>query len=130
MPWKPEFAIGHDLIDAQHQELFLRLDALLAATARGDRSEVEHTVNFLLDYVETHFSAEEALMAERGYPDLDLHLELHGEFRRDLAAMEREIHDAETMAGTANDLGGFVSQWLIDHILEDDQAFARFLEEN
>jgi len=107
----------------------MRLDALLAATAQGDRSAMETTVNFLLDYVETHFAAEEALMMECGYPDLDLHRELHGEFRQDLAAMEREIHVADNMAGAANNLAGLTAAWLIDHILGDDQTFARSLGE-
>ena len=66
MIWKDDYEIGVELVDKQHKELFKRLGDFIQ-TVRSDeekekkKEEVEKTLNFMGEYVTTHFDAEEAL---------------------------------------------------------------------
>ena len=67
--WNADLAVGVPDIDAQHQELFRRADALLAAMKErqpADR-EVERLFLFLDEYCSRHFASEERLMREKKY---------------------------------------------------------------
>ena len=88
MEWKREFEIGHEAIDAQHQELFAHVDGLLAAISAGRREQVGPALQFLHRYVLDHFAAEQALMAAAGYPRADAHAAEHARFATDLLALE------------------------------------------
>lgn len=61
--WTQDLSTGSDEIDNQHKELFRRINSLLDACNQGKgREEIGKTVQFLEDYVITHFSAEEEYM--------------------------------------------------------------------
>jgi hemerythrin len=116
--WTPKLAIGVPPIDQQHQELFRRADDLLAALSRGDvLDEVVRLVDFLGQYVSTHFKAEEKLMASRGYPELVRHQLLH-----------------EVAKGANSRLGlqlnTMVGGWLVNHVGTEDAKIATFLGED
>ena len=49
LQWTTALSVGVDEIDAQHQELFRRVDRLLDAMARNDRSEAARLLEFLLE---------------------------------------------------------------------------------
>ena len=74
-------ATGDAEIDAQHAELFDRIDKLLAASReKRSREEVGQMLTFLGDYVVHHFSAEERMMAAAAYPELAAHQAEHRRF--------------------------------------------------
>lgn len=126
--WDPTLALGHDDIDAQHLELFARLDALLEG-ARGGRSveEVGRLLGFLGDYVVTHFQAEEALMRKHGYPALDAHRAEHEKFVADFSALLREyLADGASLLLIVR-VNARVTEWLRDHIYRTDKALGRYL---
>src|SRR5512136_2487135 len=86
--WDRSLETGDPEIDAQHRELFHRIDKLLAATAdRRARSEVGRLLTFLGDYVVSHFEAEERLMADSGYPEAAPHRDEHRRFVADYARL-------------------------------------------
>ena len=61
MIWKDEYKIGVELVDSQHEELFKRLGDFIV-TVRSDqdkeekRKEIEKTLDFMGEYVVTHFN--------------------------------------------------------------------------
>ncbi|MBI5543641.1 MAG: hemerythrin domain-containing protein, partial [Deltaproteobacteria bacterium] len=61
--WNPGWAVGIELIDAQHKEIVEQVDALIEALqqARG-KQRVEATLGFLEAYAARHFALEERLM--------------------------------------------------------------------
>jgi len=92
--WTPALAVGHAVIDAQHQELFRRLEALLTAMMKGDKGEVGRLFDFLGAYVVEHFGAEEKLMKERAYPDYAVHKSAHERFVADYLALKKSLEAA------------------------------------
>jgi hemerythrin len=126
--WDPVFAIGVAAIDAQHQELFSRIDAFLEAAHRGrTREELGELLRYLQGYVVEHFADEEQLMAEVAYPALAEHRAGHACFVREL---QRLVRGYEAGGGTLL-LGVMttarVSDLLRDHIMRRDKLFAAFL---
>lgn len=126
--WTPELSVGVASIDAQHQELFQRVNALLVAVG-GERqeSEILATLAFLGDYVVTHFEDEERLMRETGYPGLAAqraeHEHFTGAFRQLRAMFARRGIDALL----ARDVERGVCDWLVRHVQGTDRALGEWL---
>ncbi len=126
--WDPTLKTGVPEIDAQHEELFRRLDALLEAIRGGrSRDEVGRTLAFLDDYAGHHFGTEEALMEARGYPALADHRAEHESFRADLRALEAEFLRDGPSASLIIRVNTHVTGWLRSHIYRTDRAMAGFL---
>ncbi len=73
VPWEADFALGHELIDAQHQRL-LALCNGLAAHCGGD-AQSQHNFDQGFEEIKAlaseHFETEAALLAAAAYPDLE-----------------------------------------------------------
>lgn len=115
--WREGFRTGIAEIDAEHQQLFALVKGLESNNAR-------QLLEALAEYVVTHFTHEEALMARSGYPRLHRHVELH----EGLSARVSEF----LVGGTAwsdqrvQDLRTFLNKWLVGHILTHDLHFGRW----
>jgi hemerythrin len=127
--WTPALAVGHAVIDGQHQELFRRLEALLAAMMKGDKAEIARLFDFLGTYVVEHFGAEERLMKEHGYPDYAMHRAAHERFVADYTALKKSLDAAGGVGGAALTIKvqNWCGDWLKAHIAGTDQALAAFL---
>jgi hemerythrin len=125
--WSPALAIGVDTIDEQHQELFRRAHDLIEALKAGRRSEVGALVEYLGDYADTHFEAEEGLMRSAGYPGLDAHRAAHDEFRTQLRG---HVADYERKGATplvSLMLHNWLSDWLRQHVSTADVEMGKFM---
>lgn len=61
-PWDSNFATGIAVIDAQHQQLVALLNRLVTHLAfQSDAPTLNSVFDQLRDYVEVHFTTEEAL---------------------------------------------------------------------
>lgn len=126
--WDPTLLVGIPEIDGQHQELFRRLDALHEAIRGGrSRDEVGRTLAFLHQYAVQHFGAEEALMVDRGYPDLADHRAEHVAFVAELEALEGEYQRDGPTASLIIRVNTQLTGWLRSHIYRTDRALVNFL---
>ena len=127
--WDPDLSVGVEAIDAQHAELFRRLDRLFQAARAGlGTAEVTRLVDFLRGYVVEHFAAEEALMSQLGYPEADSHRAEHQGFLAQLDAMQAEQRREGATAFLVIRVQGELVRWLRHHIYRTDRrlgAFAR-----
>lgn len=123
--WNPNLAVGVAAIDGQHQELFARADALLAAMrARRSAAEVKPLLDFLGEYCTRHFSCEEELMTARGYAGREAHLAQHRSFVEqfeDIVETFRLKGPAPTVTLAIQEL---VCGWLVRHIRTVDTSLA------
>jgi hemerythrin len=128
--WTPDLAVGVETIDEQHRELFQRAGRLLESARGGaEATEVMRLLGYLGEYVDTHFTAEEALMAEARYPEADAD-EHRAEHAR-LTAKFRQMRDGFARAGAGPQLADQVRRevcdWLRHHVTETDRALATFM---
>ena len=64
---------GNATIDREHRELFDAVNKLMDACGSGKgRASLEPTMKFLLEYVNKHFSHEEALQKQSGIPAISI----------------------------------------------------------
>ncbi len=87
--WKDKFKIGIPVIDQQHEELFCRVaDFLLVIRLAGPWEEklprVKATMNFMQEYVISHFAYEEALQRDINYPHYEEHKKFHTNFTNEI----------------------------------------------
>jgi hemerythrin len=127
LQWTSTLSVGVPELDAQHQELFRRIDRLLDAMLHNDRSEAERLLAFLRAYVVDHFAAEERLMAEVGYPDAAGHAEEHHRFAATLHEVDLEFLASGPTAALVLKLEQHAVGWLHDHVYFTDVALGRFV---
>ena len=86
MIWKEKYAIGVEVIDRQHKELFERFNKFLRVV-RSEQSmeekiaDIEETFNFMGEYVIAHFDSEEAVQRKYNFPEYERHRKIHGRFQ-------------------------------------------------
>lgn len=126
LPWKDEYNIGDETIDAQHQKML----ALVAdASTCLDVDHPQGTALFyeilpqVEAYAQTHFSTEEAMLKRCNYPKLDEQIEEHQRYMQWITAARQSsasIADKEM-------LHSFLSTWWRDHILNSDMQYKEYL---
>ncbi|MBT1075138.1 bacteriohemerythrin [Geobacter grbiciae] len=126
--WTDDLAVGIDDIDSQHKALFEQLDKLLdACVAGGEREEVVTMLCFLDQYVVAHFSAEEKLQQEYGYPGYEKHRAEHEEFMRRINRFVEEVAAAAPTRDFVLRVNQTLIDWLKFHILAVDKEMSEFL---
>lgn len=126
--WKADFAVGVLEIDAQHRELFARLDRLLEAIAVGHGGEeIFKTFEFLDLYTREHFTAEEALQLRYSYPQYEMHRAEHRHFIDSLDAIRAGYAQTGAMEVLMKRTSQTLQDWLITHICNTDRALAGYI---
>ena len=132
MIWKDDYEIGVELVDKQHKELFKRLGDFIQ-TVRSDeekekkKAEVEKTLNFMGEYVTTHFDAEEALQKRYDYPDFEEHHKIHEDFKAEIAEFQEEYKKNEYDEDFVMEFSGRLLTWLINHVASTDQDIGKHI---
>jgi len=84
-------------------------------------------LNYLADYTDFHFQAEEKLQEEMSYPGFAEHKTQHEEFRRAVeelhAMLEEEEGPTDTFVRALNET---VTDWLFRHIKGFDRSVAEY----
>lgn len=126
--WSENYSIGHLVIDENHEYLFRLLDQAAGALDDSENPEFIQTIlNQLLDYTQTHFRDEEALMISLAYPKLLHHQQAHSNLLDTVEDMMDEYRRGITTI--SNSLLLFLRRWVSKHIMEEDAMFATWLEQ-
>ena len=125
---------GNEMIDSQHKELISKInDVLKSCEQSNDKLVAVKTLDFLEEYTEYHFSAEEALQREIEYPGYDKHKAQHDAFTQTIADLQDMLQEEEgpSPAFVAK-VQEKVVEWLYVHIEGFDRSVAeyKFMREN
>jgi len=124
--WDGVYSVGMSEIDEQHKVLFDIINTLWdAVIRRQDGAEVLSTIEELERYTITHFTAEETFMRAHGFSGFAEHKQQHLAF---IERMRQERQAVENGAKVSLDLINFLKDWLIEHILVKDKAYAAELQ--
>jgi len=120
--WDPALELGNPMIDRQHRSLFGMIADLDAKISKEEFGQaVLDALHAMKAYAATHFADEEKLMAETGWPGLEAHRMMHGEFMRRTSLFSGEqLLDSEW---TALDMMRYLLKWLAEHIRVQDRSF-------
>ena len=126
--WKDGYSVGIDSIDQQHKKLLQLINQLQTAVDYSTGEEFEReALDELVDYTKTHFTYEEGLMEQNGYPDFEPHKAQHAEMINKVEEVLAEYdRDADTAMSNAVE---YLKNWLINHINGTDKQYNSFLIE-
>ena len=135
MQWTPNLSVGVEEIDNQHKELFNRINNLVDAIKDHTcKYKIGDVIQFLEDYIHTHFDTEEGYMVRFSYPEYPAHKAQHEIFKRNFAELRGELEAIEggRMKGSY-DLSVHTNQvvvdWILEHISTVDKRLGSFLKD-
>jgi hemerythrin len=79
----------------------------------------------LLKSTTGHFKSEELLMGKYEFPGTEEHKEIHKKLTQRILEYSKELFSKETLA--AADFQRFLTDWLVNHISEEDRQYAEFI---
>ena len=126
LAWNPEWNTGFPNIDEQHQRLLTEFNDFLDAIQNHFHQEhVTNLLEFLVDFLDTHFEEEEIHMQVTHYPRLLEHKAFHDRMRsKTQSLMESFREDPETVAADVVDI---LMNWVENHISVEDKLMAKHL---
>lgn len=131
LEWNDSYATGIAEIDEQHRILVNTLNEVNARlTDNPSMDFLEQITQDLLSYALYHFETEEQLMQEYGYTDdsgadAESHLQQHRGFSSKVVAVRDSLRAGHSIS--RDELIGFLSNWLINHILNTDMKLGAFI---
>ncbi|PLY01977.1 MAG: hemerythrin [Desulfuromonas sp.] len=126
--WDNRFCVGHELIDAQHQQLITYYNDFSTACSAGKgKDEISRLFGFLDSYVLEHFAEEEALMQKHGYPKAPMHRVAHMELTRSLRELRNQLQGNQVPLSVVIDASRMLMKWVLDHIGKEDVALSGYL---
>jgi hemerythrin len=125
--WQDSFSVGVASVDADHQVLVGLLNQLYEAREEGQtRDVVGSVVNVLIEYTVNHFQREEKLMELGGYPEIEVHKDLHRKLTAQVLSFQQQFAGGRNAA--VDELFEFLKNWLIGHILMVDTRYRPWVE--
>jgi hemerythrin-like metal-binding protein len=124
--WNDDLILGVPEIDEEHKQLVDLINIFLDALSRNKEKEVlSLTFENLLEYTCIHFRNEEALFDKRGYPEAEAHKLEHERLTDKVRELNREKKYV-----FSDSIADFLKSWIANHILEQDKAFAYYLNKD
>lgn len=127
MPFDAKYETGVVWQDFQHKQLIDLFQKVKESKSnKKDQNLFRYTVAFLAMYVNHHFSLEEEYMDKYNYPGKDAHHKEHQDFVKELKSFRDENKEYSEKA--TDDLLTRMGDWILSHILEDDQKLGVYIQ--
>ncbi|MDR0247952.1 MAG: bacteriohemerythrin [Burkholderiales bacterium] len=120
--WADELSVGIEAIDKQHQRIIEYVNKLYDNL--HDRHAMAEVLADTVEYTESHFSFEETMMEEAGYPYLRAHKRIHDLFVRRVGKYKERFLGGEDIGEELHDT---LVRWLITHIKSEDANYSASL---
>ena len=127
LEWDTSLETGDALVDSQHRGILMFANEV-AALDTDDPVVILDIVDRLMDHVDTHFAAEEELMARGGYPadEYNGHRAAHRMLKDKARAATLGFRGAWNV--TRDPFVEFLGTWLVDHIETEDRKMIDYLK--
>ena len=119
---------GNETIDSQHRELFDKINKLLDSCENGnDKLTAVKMLDYLADYTDFHFSAEEKLQEDIEYPGIKEHKKEHEKLRNVVKELYEMLEEEEGPSNAfVEQVNKNVIEWLYGHIKSFDRSVAEY----
>lgn len=125
--WSHELETGIPLVDEQHQKILNVTNLFFIRHKCGHGKDgVKECLDFLGQYILYHFQAEEAYQLKCGYPNYPEHSALHKGIATQVKFFTVKIAAADYSGPIIEEFYHFLSDWINQHIYEEDLKFARY----
>jgi len=124
--WNDYLSVNVEEIDTHHKKLIEITNKLYQAMKDGISEDLMKSILVeLIEYTKYHFSAEESIMEEYVYLQIDKHKAMHREFVLNLSDICHK-YQVENVS-IDSEMLDFLKNWLINHILKNDRYLGIFL---
>ncbi len=124
--WRNTYSLGIGLIDEQHKKLLEILNELYEAHKIGTGKDlVNSSLEKLVEYTCYHFQAEEDMLRENNYPNLQDHIEEHNEFKKKITGFLDDSSKGNLLLSIKTI--DYLKDWTINHILGTDKEYSDYL---
>ncbi|WP_086929560.1 bacteriohemerythrin [Agarilytica rhodophyticola] len=121
LKWTSDLNTNIHIIDQQHRKIADYINLLQTVQITKDRDQTGKVIADLIEYTISHFSYEEALMEEAGYPFLAPHKKVHQLF---IDKINKYVARFEAGEDITEELLAMLKNWLINHIKNEDGDYA------
>lgn len=123
--WSEGYSVGNNEIDAQHKRLIELINKLYNLYLSKNEAEIQNIIREIKEYTIYHFSTEEKLFREKGYPESRSHINLHEEFINELNLMVKNYNKIPSVLVMR--ILTFLQKWLTNHILKEDKKYIGYI---
>ena len=125
----PSFLLEYDALDRDHRRLAEIVNQVVKAIDDGEADKCEDLIIGLVKSAKSHFTSEEALLVQIGYPNVKKHQDHH----RSLNTKMDHMIEFAKMAGenqmARESLRKEVVFFLMDDVITTDMDFKNFIAE-
>jgi hemerythrin len=128
LTWKQDYSVGVDRIDYQHKEILNVINFTInhcSGIEEKERAFFDSMIESSIKSIGEHFSTEEKIMEETGYPELAGHREEHEKMKKDLGIIIEDIKTGRKKLDLA-EIVEFLKVWILKHIPDYDKAAAEY----
>ena len=128
--WEDRFSVGVPVIDNQHKRLITMTNELHNACQHSDdyaNEQFVKTVREAVAYVKYHFSTEEQVMEQIGYPGLLDHRRIHTGFAQEV--LKNALYYKEGKKFVPNLFVRFLRDWILSHVAFIDSDMGEYIVE-
>jgi hemerythrin len=119
LQWKPQYSVGIDAVDHEHQELIELINQLYDQLAGGsEKVRVEAFFGDLFKGISAHFALEERFMRERSYDQLTQHKTDHERLLDEIRDIMDDFADEQVLDATT--LATRLEAWFARHFETHD----------
>ena len=129
--WQDKFAIDNGIIDKDHRILFSLINRFNMNVPKfTSQRQVMPFMLSLKDYTQKHFEREEKLQKISGFAFCEDHMAKHTELITDLDDLVIKVENAneDTINVLAAEIGQFLHNWLVSHVLDEDIGMKPYVE--
>ena len=124
-----DMEVGVEKIDKQHKELINRLNAVVSMGLKAiSKEETQKTLDLLGDYIVKHFTDEEVLQRQSGYPKYEWHRVQHQIYINEFKKLKAEFAANGYSPKFTLDLNSSIIGWIVKHIKSVDVELGKYLK--
>lgn len=126
LQWRPQFSVGNDLIDTDHQYLLEIINKAEVSLQSKKRPVLLETLDELSHYGAAHFEREELVAKAIAYPQADQLHASHSQLLVNLELFKTGVADTWSDETAAN-FTALLRDWLINHVIKEDMLMKPWL---
>ena len=134
--WDDSLSVKIKIIDDQHKVLldminnyYNEIHQILEGNGIKSLNELRiDLISKMKKYSMEHFQTEEELFEKYHYPAFEEHKKEHDAFIDKVLHLEKRLEEKKIILTT--DITDFLKDWVITHIMDEDQKYGEFLRSN
>lgn len=133
--WDANLETGVEIVDEQHRRYFELLNSYLeeASRAAADGNQFFDLIekfDFLQQYATEHFSTEEHIMQESGFPGFESHRDEHRYFVKHVKALYEKLKSGGFSQDLSREVNYYIIEWFVEHIRRADMELTQYLHDD